>query len=450
MKGREFMKIGKIVIVLLVPLFIFCGCLGKEIPLAELPYLTPSTKIIENGLGSSVHFKDYHNGDFLLSRFSMPTGTDDELPENASFLFSKETGEATELPVFKSDMCFDGKYFYCIGRDSEGNANLLAGSADFEYSEIVATLKNKDACISGIYHSGDYIIVPYSSEDAFYAAFYNTETGESFTTERLCKTQQLYDSIPCGGYLTYVEQKDGQYYLMGIDPNSPNKVICANSNPTDKILSCAFDGRTFVWETENGIYYCEKQSSKPPVFIGGKSEGFAFLGGRYIIFGDSGRKLMFIYDIAASGSSYRHILDFYDLKFFDYDECIAVYEPMENISDPEKAGSEYIVLELLNIDYGEEERWSVPYSLMIEDKTYYCFFEEAEIEISESDISGYLKSAIYDAASMPSENGQSNFAPVGSPYAFIDGNLYIYAPQGGINSIDPYQYEPGWFICEPS
>ncbi len=443
------MKIVKFVVILLIPLLIFCGCSEKEIPLEELPYRTPTARIIESDLGSSVHFRDYHNGDFLVSRFAMNTGTSDPLPESASFLLDKESGGAAELPVFISDMCFDGKYFYFLSRDSEGNLNLSAGSSDFEYSEIVATLKSSDACISGIYHSGDYIIVPYSSEDAFYATYYNTETGESFTAERLCRTQQLYDSIPCGGYLAYVEEREGQYYLMGIDPDSPDEVIHANSEPADKILSCAFDGRTFVWETENGIYYCEKESNENPVFIGGKSEGFAFLGVRYIIFGDSEREIMFCYDLAYQSHS-RHIFGYYSLKFFDYDDCIAVYEPAENIYNPEKSGSEYIVWEMLDIDYGEGERWSVPCSLMIDDKTYYCFFEEAEIEISESDISGYLNSAIYDAATMPSENGQSNFAPVGSPYAFIGGNLYIYAPLNNINPTDPYQYRFGWFICEPA
>lgn len=428
------MKISAFVLAFIL---LFSGCSDESgfEPFSP-PYLTPFSSFVPNDEVDFVYFLDDGSGDYIKSRYALSSDADKSLPKDAAFIFSGDDQIFTELALTSENICSDGEYYYYCGIVPGKGSHLFRTENHFDYKEAVAAVGGMGMVLGRISCSGGYIISPSNSPHDFCVTYYDIETGKSFTAERLCAVDELVDVQPCNGCYAYVEKCDGGMYLMGIDPSAPDKIIESCSVPVGNVLSAAFDGRTFVWRTSEGIYYCEKGGEIKTVFEG-ESTGFTFLSGRDIVYGDAERKVTFFYDIPSDFAG-GHIFELYDFVYSDYDKSTAVLLPK---SDSYPAG--YVTLELLNIDYGSEERWSVPYSIKVDGEIYYCYMEKADIEPTEEQISGYISTVIYDPATMPSENDQANIGTAGMPYAYIDGNMYLYTANNS-----GYFYTKGWYKCE--
>ncbi|MBQ7124324.1 MAG: hypothetical protein IJO01_06925 [Oscillospiraceae bacterium] len=424
----------------LLVLLLLSGCGGennsrKYTDPASLPYLTRFASFVPCEDVDFVHFYDYLDGNFIASRYALPTGTDDLLPPVSTFILNKDSKIFTELALFEDSICFDGEYYYYYGIVG-GKGSHLFRSADFKTDEPVMRTGGSGMVNHSLSHSGGYIINPANAPNYFSVKYYDIESGKSFSAERRTVIDETVDIQSCNGCYAYVERRDEGLYLMGIDPAAPDDIISSCSSPVGKVFSAAFDGRTFVWQTADGIYCCEK-GGEPTTVFEGETTGFSFISGRTIIYGDAKRKITFFYDIPTAFAG-EHIFELYNFAYSNYDENTAVLIPTS-----EYAPSGYVVLEMLNIDYGEEVRWSVPYSLKVDGKTYYCYLERADIEPTEDQISGYISTVIYDSATMPSLDDQANIGCAGMPYAFVDKNLYLYTSNNS-----GYAYFTNWYKCE--
>ena len=80
--------------------------------------------------------------------------------------------------------------------------------------------------------------------------------------------------------------------------------------------------------------------------------------------------------------------------------------------------------------------WTCPMAVMVNGQVYTTGSQKAAVIPENSQISGYIRSAV-PASTMPAENGQSNFqACVDQPYAFVNGALLLY-------------YGGQWNTCHP-
>ncbi len=321
MKAR-FIRIFAVFIVFI------CVLSSCKNPSASPTSLTPSVRTIRPSLGDGVYFLDFDGGNFLVSRFLLPTGGENP---NASFLLDSESGENTELGFFSSAACFYGENYCYFKRGEEGTLNVV--SVDLVSGEKFVLFSTCEGNFS-LFRSGGYIIAVCVDEERLYAAFYNIESGETTYTERHGNIAYT-DLRPVNGFISYTEKLSTGSAIMAIDPRHPEKEIKASETLSSKVISSSFDGDTFVWNTYNGIFYC-KEGGEPQSISEENSKLFGLIGEHYLLY-SSDEKVLF-YDIE-DGSSVVCMDGNYNLKFFDGNEQVVVLEP-EGLN----FGEEYIVV----------------------------------------------------------------------------------------------------------
>ncbi|MBQ7873648.1 MAG: membrane lipoprotein lipid attachment site-containing protein [Oscillospiraceae bacterium] len=162
---------------ILVFLLLFAGCSGESgAEPASLPYLTPFASFVPNDEVDFVYFLADGSGDYIKSRYALASGTEGSLPKDSSFIFSGEEQIFTGLALTTENICSDGEYYYHYGTVPGKGAHLFR-TADFETEEAVAKVGGMGMVLNRMSYSGEYIICPSNTPNAFSLTYYDTETG---------------------------------------------------------------------------------------------------------------------------------------------------------------------------------------------------------------------------------------------------------------------------------
>ena len=92
---------------------------------------------------------------------------------------------------------------------------------------------------------------------------------------------------------------------------------------------------------------------------------------------------------------------------------------------------------------------TAPSALMVNDKLYYCKYSKIVDAPDESEIAGRITNYIQQSR-VPETNDTSNtICCVNQPYAFVDGDLIVYAVNVHLSGALPEHTVDAWFYCEP-
>ncbi len=92
---------------------------------------------------------------------------------------------------------------------------------------------------------------------------------------------------------------------------------------------------------------------------------------------------------------------------------------------------------------------TAPPALMVNDKLYHCKYNKIVDAPDESEIAGRITNYIQPSR-VPETNDTSNtICCVNQPYAFVDGDLIVYAVNVHLSGALPEHTVDAWFCCEP-
>lgn len=436
-KERSFIFMKKAVLILLVLIFLFCSC-GESEP-KMLPRGTSMViTFLSPELGEELHFSDFDGKNFLASRFVMPTGTDDELPENTTFLINPENGVSVKQKNFEPSAVTDGEYYYNFGK-YDGNTPSVKRRPwwNDEYENLFPIFNDSAA---ELYHSGKYIIAASEYEKNLHLEFYNieNETQKSGIYERDIETPKIL-GVPNNGYICIAEKTSGGYFLKAADPEKPEKLISSDGKAHKEIYCAAFDGKTFVFSTDEGLFFCVP-GGEPEKITGVPHNEFAFIKGDFVIFpnaaDDSDGSAVLCYNIKHRSLSV--VLEGrYSIELIADGENMVVFRKVDSPYDYEYVTFQWIPRTKV---YQDDEVNTMP--LMIQaNGIQYMRRDRAEAP-DEKYIIGKVTSCIYDITEAPTRDGQSNFPfALDCYYAIVDG-VFIASERNSPDGVLAwYEYE---------
>lgn len=396
---------------------------------------TPIIDIFSPEIGEDASFLDFDGRNFYM---------DSAFDKSIVFSYNIESRQKENLTnaigFHSENFLSDGENCYYIKNDEnnepwllcrnissgEEKSLVLLQKEEYEYEESA----NPSEAKYSLYKSGGFIIAVKSFENGGITAFfYNPESGETGYS----KTSALsgHESIPVNGYFTYVEKTEKGFSLFAVSPRK-GKSSVRGPVSDNEIISSAYDGKTFVWATDEGIF-CK--SGKNIVHITDEARSFAFLGRNFVLWKTkSGTVGLYRIDSAYTGGFNK--LPVSELVYAD--ENSAVFR-----TEGGAFGEEYISVQ---IKVGEEPLYlkdaadRAPYTIAVDGYLYYCFMEPSGITPTEKQISGKITSAWDDGSTVPRRNNQANGSwLLGRQYAFADGELLLSNETG-----------KAWYICKKS
>lgn len=388
---------------------------------------TPVIDIFSPELGESAVFLDFDGKNLYFDTAS-----------DKSFIFSfdienREKENLTNILGFQSEIFLsDGENCYYIKDGTDGIPRLMSKNHSSGEEKELMILENDFAVSNAnysLYKSSGYIIaVKFLENGGTAALFYDFENGK---TEYI-KDSALsgHESIPTNGWFTYAEKSEDGFHLYAASPKNSESIISGPVSDTE-ILSSAYNGKTFVWATSEGIF-C--RSGNENIRVTDAARSFAFLGRNFILWASKDKIGLYRIDSDYHGGFNQ----FKSAELVFADENAAVFRS----GDP-GLGEEYISIQMV---VGEEALYlkdandQAPYTIAVDGYLYYCFFEPSGITPTEKQISGKITSARDDGSTVPRRNDQSNdLWFIGRQYAFVDGKLLIENETG-----------KAWYICKKS
>ncbi len=427
----------KAVLILLILIFLFCSC-GESEP-KTLPRGTSMViTFLSPELGEELHFSDFDGKNFLASRFVMPTGTDDELPENATFLINPENGVSVKQENFEPFAVADREYYYNIKADDAGGISVQRRHwwSD-EYESLFPVFNDS---VADLWHSGNYIIASSEFEKNLHLEFYDIEkeTHKSGIYERDIETPKIL-GVPVNGYVCIAERTSGGYFLKAIDPDDPEKAINSGGKAHKEIHCAAFDGETFVFSTDEGLFFCVP-GGEPEKITGVPIKNFAFIKSGFVIYpavGDSdGNGNILCYNLKHRSLSV--VLEgSYRIELIADGENRVVFRTIDSVYD-----CEYVTLQWIPRTkvYQEDEVNTLPY--MIQANGIQYMRRDRAVAPDEKYIIGKVTSCIEDITEAPTRDGQSNFsAALDCCYAIVDGVFIASERNSPDGPLEWYEYE---------
>ena len=379
------------------------------------------------------------------TKFIMDSGTDKAFLLSYDLLTGKSENLTNKLGFHSENVFSDGENYYRIENEEFENY-LVIQNSEGEISKRIRTSIEEAEYAEGalppeirwdFFKRGEKIVLIKNFESSALSTFcYNTKTGE-ITEHHKNLAIPGHETVPTSGYVTYVMEVDGLFTIFAFEPTNDKTQIFGPS-VTEKILCSAFDGKHFVWSTENGIFY--KPVSGKAVQISERGGNFAFLAKNFVVFSNGEKLVLYRIDKNYEGG----FDDFSGLEFVYADENVAVFKNPEGIF-----GEEYLSV---SIKRGEEPKSladatdEAPFTIAVDGYLYHCFFEgSGGIVPTEEQISGKITSVYHDSSTCPRKNNQSNDTWfLGARYAFVDGTLLL----ENINGKGWYKCEKSWALSE--
>ena len=398
---------------------------------------TPIIDIFTPSAGEELSFLDFDG-----TKLIMDSGTDKAFLLSYDLYDGKTENLTNKLGFHSSKVVFDGDNYYYIyenedepflihknyGGELIEEIPLITEEADFLDNDYVLPKINYRPFKDG----KNIVIIKESENGGIGALCYNTVNGEiseSYTNYALSG----HETIPIDGYITYVEKNENGFSLFAFKP-SEGKQYYRGPSSDEMINFSAFDGKNFVWSTDEGIFY--KPRSGKTIQIDETGGKFAYLAKNFIYWFDEYKNLC-IYRIDNAHSGNYEIIK--NAEFVFVNENIAVFKNLgedyeeKYISLSVKRGEEPLEL--------KEAADEAPFTIAVDGYLYYCFFEESGgIVPTEKQISGKITSLWSDSSTCPRKNDQANGSWFfGARYAFVGGELLL----ENINGI-------GWYKCKKS
>ncbi len=87
--------------------------------------------------------------------------------------------------------------------------------------------------------------------------------------------------------------------------------------------------------------------------------------------------------------------------------------------------------------------------IMVNDKLYHCGYDKIVDPPEESQIVGRITNHIPQTRAPETNDTSNTICCVNQPYAFVDGDLIVYAVNVHLSGALPEHTVDAWFYCEP-
>lgn len=92
---------------------------------------------------------------------------------------------------------------------------------------------------------------------------------------------------------------------------------------------------------------------------------------------------------------------------------------------------------------------TAPPLIMVNSKLYWCGYDKIVDAPDESQIAGRITNHIPQTKAPETNDTSNTICCVNQPYAFVDGDLIVYAVNVHLSSAFPEHTVDAWFYCEP-
>ena len=202
----------------------------------------------------------------------------------------------------------------------------------------------------------------------------------------------------------------------------PSELISSDGNAHKEFFCAAFDGKTFVFSTDEGMFFCVP-GGEPENITRVPIKNFAFIKGNFVVYPaaeDSDGNGNILCSNLEHKSLSVVLEGNYNIELIADSENAVVFHTIDSTYD-----CEYVTLQWIPRTkvYEEGEVNTMPYMIQA-NGIQYVQWDKADAP-DEKYIIGKITSCIDDITEAPTRDGQTNYSPaLGCYYAIVDGVFY--------------------------